>query len=123
PIGAHEHRIIDQIRKKSLSALRRGARSVGHLAVGHLGGWSFGGFETALRATAGLLHDLLRVDRAFELGEAFLDRARSALRAGARGERRRADLVRLESCERALPSLVSCTERQLATAHGDIDVA
>src|SRR5215470_17761982 len=76
-------------------------------------------FETALRAAARLLHDLVRVDRAPQLGDAFDARARGALGGNAGGCHRRADFVGVASGERALAR----AEGELAAARGDIDVA
>src|SRR5262249_32992967 len=50
-------------------------------------------FETALRTTARLLHDLVRVDRAAQLGDAFDARARGSLGGNAGGCHRCADFV------------------------------
>src|SRR5262245_29382286 len=50
-------------------------------------------FETALRAAARLLHDLVGVDRAAQLGDAFDARARGSLGGNARGCHRRANFV------------------------------
>src|SRR5262249_43453476 len=49
--------------------------------------------ETALRAAARLLHDLVRVDRATQLGDAFDARTCGALGGNAGGCHRRADFV------------------------------
>src|SRR6266478_2643466 len=76
-------------------------------------------FETALRAAARLLHDLVRVDRAAQLGDAFDARARGALGGNAGGCHRCADFVGVAPGERALAR----SEVELAAARGDIDVA
>src|SRR5262249_30461751 len=58
-------------------------------------------FETALRAAARLLHDLVRVDRAAQLGDAFDARPRGSLGGNACNCHRRADFVGVAPGQRA----------------------
>src|SRR5262245_29999433 len=76
-------------------------------------------FETALRSSARLLHDLVRVNRASQVGDAFDARARGPLRRNAGGCRRCADLVGVAPSQRAFPR----TKFELATARRDVDIA
>src|SRR5262249_6710467 len=76
-------------------------------------------FETALRAAARLLHDLVRVDRAAQLGDAFDARARGALGGNAGGCHGCADFVGFAPGQRAFAR----AEVELAAARGDVDVA
>src|SRR5215471_19694267 len=76
-------------------------------------------FETALRAAARLLHDLVRVDRAAQLGDAFDARARGALGGNAGGCHGCADFVGFAPGQRALAR----AEVELAAARRDIDIA
>src|SRR5215510_10427589 len=75
--------------------------------------------ETALRAAARLLHDLVRVDRAPQLGDAFDARARGALGGNAGGCHRRADFVGFAPGQRAFAR----AEVELAAARRDVDIA
>src|SRR6516164_1260989 len=77
------------------------------------------GLETALRAAARLLHDLVRVDRAAQLGDAFDARTRGALGGNAGGCHRCADFVGFAPGQRAFAR----AEVELAAARRDIDVA
>src|SRR5262245_40332411 len=76
-------------------------------------------FETALRTSARLLHDLVRVDRAPQLGDAFDARARGSLGGNACGCHRRADFVGFAPGQRAFAR----SEVELAAARSDIDIA
>src|SRR5215470_16161025 len=76
-------------------------------------------FETALRAAARLLHDLVRVERAAQLGDAFDARAGRALGGDAGSRGRREDFVGFAPGERAF----ALTEGQLAAALRDVDIA
>src|SRR5262249_29441157 len=76
-------------------------------------------FGTALRAAPRLLHDLVRVDRAAQLGDAFDAPARGVLGGKAGGCYGCADFVGFAPVQRAFAR----AEVELAAARGDIDVA
>ena len=67
---------------------------------------SFARFEGTLRAAAGLLHDLVRIDRAIQLRDTLDRGASGTLGGSARGERGRAELVRLGTGQRAVQVLL-----------------
>src|SRR5262249_38021682 len=75
--------------------------------------------EIALRAAAPLLHDLVRVDRAAQRGDAFDARARGSLGRNAGGCHGCADFVGFAPGQRSFAR----AEVELAAARGDIDVA
>src|SRR5215831_5558866 len=76
-------------------------------------------FETALRACARFLHDLVRVYRAPQLGDAFDARARGALGGNAGGCHGCADFVGFAPGQRAFAR----SEVEFAAARRDIDIA
>src|SRR5262245_53056606 len=76
-------------------------------------------FETALRTSARLLHDLVRVDRAPQLADAFDARARGSLGGNACGCHRRAEFVGSAPGQRSFAR----SEVALAAARSDIDIA
>jgi hypothetical protein len=76
-------------------------------------------FETALRASARLLHDLVRVYRAAQVRDAFDARACGSLRRNACGRRRGGNFVGFASGQGSFAR----AELELAAARGDIDIA
>src|SRR5262245_60622021 len=76
-------------------------------------------FEAALGAAARLLHDLVRVDRAPQLGDAFDARAGGPLGGNACGRRGCADFVGFAPGQRSFAS----AEAELAAARSDVDIA
>src|SRR5262245_4400076 len=76
-------------------------------------------FEAALRSSARLLHDLVRVNRASQVGDAFDARARGSLRRNTGGCPGCADLVGFAPGQRAFPR----PEFELAAARRDVDIA
>src|SRR5256885_2801918 len=75
--------------------------------------------ESAIRAPARFLHDLVGVDRAAQFGDAFDARACRALGGNAGSRRRCADFVGLAPGQRAFAR----PESELAAALRDIDIA
>jgi hydrogenase/urease accessory protein HupE len=75
--------------------------------------------ERTIRASARLLHDLVRIDRTPQLGDAFDARACGSLRGNAGSRRRRAEFVGLAPGQLAFPR----PEAEIAAARCDIDIA